>query len=187
MRPAGVVVHAGGANLPGLQAQVEDVHGVLVLVELSVVDILDEDHSRLRVFPDLELIRRMVPGRLLAAIWPEQVEQLVQVELHHVAREAHSEVIVPLESLFDIEHFLEAARHDSWVASCACDRVGLARARLPVREDAHVVAVDGTLDQHLRVLEYGLLVCALVKAGVKLEFLKLVLGCAAIILTVRVE
>ena len=46
-----------GADLPGLQAKVEDVHGILVLVELSLVDVLDEDHSSLRVFPNLELIR----------------------------------------------------------------------------------------------------------------------------------
>ena len=120
--------------------------------------------------------------RQLATVWHQQVKQLVQVELHHVAREAHSEVIVPLESLFDVEHFLKAAWHDSWVASLAGDRVRLARARLPVREDAHVVAIDGALDQHLRVLEYGLLTGSRVEARVKLEFLKLVLGllgCAA--------
>ena len=175
VRPARVVVHASSADLAGLQAQVEGVQGVPVLVELPLVGILDVDHSRLRILPNLELLSCR-SHLILVAVPCEQIDQLVQVELDHVARKAHSEVLVSLQSLFDVEHFLKAARDDSRVVVFTGDRVRLAGARLAIGEDAHVVPVDRALDEHLRVLEYGFLSGGRIEARVELEFLKLVVG-----------
>ena len=54
----------------------------------------------------------------------------------------------------DAAHLLDGARGEARVLRVAVHGVRLARARLPVREDAHVVPVEAALCQVLRVLEH---------------------------------
>ena len=82
----------------------------------------------------------------------QQVSQVILVQLQHVAGDA--EGVLAAVAVQHVEQLLYAAWGEARQLGRAIDGVRLAGARLPVREDAHVVAVHRRLHQVPRVLEH---------------------------------
>ena len=93
--------------------------------------------------------------------------QLVQVEFDHVALKHNSIPSSLLHPLLDNEQLFKCTGHDTWVLRGTLNRVSFTGAGLTVGEQANVVAVNGTLHQHLCVFEYLFLRSSLTKACIK--------------------
>jgi hypothetical protein len=66
---------------------------------------------------------------------------------------------------------VQGSRDQTRLLRRAVHRVGLSTARLPIREDAYVVAIEGTLEEESGVLEYLLLRREGTETGVETEVL----------------
>ena len=96
----------------------------------------DVYHFRILVFAQFKLwlpsIRVVVIRRC------EEIIQLVEVQLDHVAFELHG--VGKLFVLSQAEEFFKSTWHDTWLLLRSLDRICLSRACLTIGEDAHVVS-----------------------------------------------
>lgn len=149
-------------------------------IQCLLFGILDVDKTSLGVLSDLQLILVVYAALIdISGSTSEQVVELVQVQLYHIALEPDCEVVVLLQPLPNAEHLHETSWHNTHVAWRSTHSIGLSRASLTVCKYADVEAINSTLDQHFRVLEDFLLACLSTKAGVVNEFFLLVLALAA--------
>lgn len=149
-------------------------------IQRLLFGILDIDKTSLGVLSDLQLIL-VVYATLIDVSGPtmQQVIELVQVQLHHIALEPDREVVALFQPLPNAEHLHETSRHNTHVVVRSTHSIGLSRASLTICKYADVEAINSTLDQHFGVLEYFLLARLSTKAGVVNEFFLLVLALAA--------
>jgi len=104
---------------------------------------INNDHSCGRFF-NFEL-----DGSLI--LRQEQITQLIEVELNHVAFELNVKVTHSLE---DLEHFDDRTRRKTRHVRASLDRECFSRARLAVRKNNNIVAVNRRLDQPLGIFEH---------------------------------
>ena len=93
--------------------------------------------------------------------------QSVKVELKYIALQVDRQAIIGLILILETEQLLEGTWYDTWLLIRALNCKSLTRACLSIGKDAHVVAIDSTLHQHLRILKYLILGRILVEASIE--------------------
>jgi hypothetical protein len=131
---------------------------------------LDVNHVGAGVLSDIELV--LVHVALVGHFATmEQIVELVQIQLNHIALNLDLEMVLPFHPLFDREEFHETAWHNTRIVSISVDRMCLSTSCLAIGKDADVVSVDSALYKHFRVFKDVLLCRLTSKAGVKVELL----------------
>ena len=85
-------------------------------------------------------------------------------------------MIIFFKAIFYTEHFFETSWNDTWIFRGPSDCKSLSGTSLAVSKDADIISIYCTLNEHLSVLEYGILIGRGIEARVKLKFLVLVLS-----------
>mmetsp|Transcript_27911 Transcript_27911/g.53120 ORF Transcript_27911/g.53120 Transcript_27911/m.53120 type:complete len:397 (+) Transcript_27911:376-1566(+) len=154
----GGLIHQGRSGRPCLHGAVVELLKVLGLVHFPEGDVRDGGAPG-GVVGD---------GVLPPVAVPKQIPNLLVVYLQHV----HHHAVLPalgLVRLHGLEDLLQSSRDDASVRLRPQHGEGLARARLPVGEDAHAVAVHRALHQLRGVRVQLLLARRRLKHGVKGE------------------
>lgn len=146
-----VVIHFCARGLSVLEAILVNLFGIRQRVNTHFCDILNLNHT-FWVIDDFEILVHFSVVLRLQRV--KTVIQVVAVELNHIALELNFELVVFLQFLLNLIQLRNGSRHYAWVVVLSLDGEGLTAASLPIGKDAHVVAINDTLHQHLSVLEH---------------------------------
>ena len=164
VRPRRRVIHRSLRRLPLLHAERVNLSCLFNRLYLQRRHIQNAYHTCVRVFSKIKLRSRPV-GFFLGE---EQVLQLVEVQLDHVALEAYDELLRLLEAALDPKKLIQRSRNNAWLVRVALNRVRLAGPGLSIRKDTHVEPINCALHQHFRVLEDFFLSRTLAETAVEL-------------------